>query len=183
MRSLHRRRWEAKPALTASELFRSRGFELGISEITVKGNWSWGMRRTRTYSPTWCVWPQNPHRTRVERLGSTGRPEKLGFARDPRHQEWLGALRALSRQPIRSLDWNGFLSKQTAPAAFAFASRSGSARAVITMNGNSESRDASNCMRSNPLMPGIWTSVMTQMQDRSPFPETNSSAEANPRAP
>ncbi len=64
-------------------------------------------------------------------------------------------LRALSRQPIKALGSNGFLSKQTAPAAAAFASSPGSARAVIMMTGTLESRAESSRLRSNPLMPGM----------------------------
>jgi hypothetical protein len=44
--------------------------------------------------------------------------------------------KALSRQPIKELDSNGFLSRQTAPAAVALASNPGSARAVIIMTGS-----------------------------------------------
>ena len=64
-------------------------------------------------------------------------------------------LRALSRQPIKALGSNGFLSKQTAPAAAAFASSPGSARAVIMMTGTLKSRAESSRLRSNPLMPGM----------------------------
>ncbi len=91
-------------------------------------------------------------------------------------------LSALSRHSTSALDSNGFLSKQTAPTAAAFASSPGSTRAVIMMTGILRLRHIKRRARSNPLMPGMCTSVITQSHDFSPSAATNSSAEMNARA-
>jgi hypothetical protein len=89
----------------------------------------------------------------------------------------------VSRQPTSASDSNGFLSRQTAPTTAALTSSSGSIRAVIMITGTLEPRDVSSSLRSSPLIPGMCTSVTMQSHDLSPFAATNSSAEANPRAP
>src|SRR3984885_8804042 len=91
--------------------------------------------------------------------------------------------RALSRQSIRAVDSNGFLSKQTAPAAAARGSSPGSARAVIMMTGALESQAVSSRLRSSPLIPGICRSVMTQSHERLASFAIKSSADAYPNAP
>ncbi len=132
-----------------------------------------GPRRRSAASPIWPrFWPRfwmrsdlsRRWRPKVRDRRAIGwRQSRDGISRDrgafhlaeSAYRIGYRPLRALSRQPIKALGSNGFLSKQTAPAAAAFASSPGSARAVIMMTGTLESRAESSRLRSNPLMPGM----------------------------
>jgi hypothetical protein len=109
------------------------------------------------------------------------RDGRSDFARCPaRHDQQSNAL---LKHDSRVVAAKGFLSRQTAPLAAALAFSSGSASAVIMMTGTGQCRAVSACLRSNPHIPGICTSVMTQSHENSPCTAKNSSAEANSRAP
>jgi hypothetical protein len=107
--------------------------------------------------------------------------DRRDFARCPISQDQQSS--ALFKHASRAVVANGFLSRQTAPLAAALASSSGSASAVTMMTGTRQCPAVSACLRSNPHIPGICTSVMTQSHEISPCRAMNSSAEANSRAP